>query len=107
MSDSKEHVWSDLDLAAANVTRAGTLVGSTIAVFTFLLFFLYPRFSSGQIDPILFQATLIVILLTILSFSLCIAFCYRIGALKMSNTERQTSMQAGAYFGSLAHSSWC
>jgi hypothetical protein len=96
VSDGKEDRWSDLDLAAANVNRAGTLLGSTLAVFTFLLFFLYPRFSSGQIDPILFQVTLTVIVLTILSFSLCGIFCYRIGVLKMSNAERQTSMRVGA-----------
>jgi hypothetical protein len=96
MSDVNEDQWSDLDLAAANVTRAGTLLGSTIAVFTFLLFFLYPRFSSGQIDPILFQITLTIIVLTILSFSLCALFCYRIGVLRMSSTEKRASMQTGA-----------
>jgi hypothetical protein len=96
VSGSKEDIWLDLDLAAANVTRAGTLLGSTIAVFTFLLFFLYPRFSSGQIDPVLFQITLTIIVLTILSFSLCALFCYRIGVLRMSSTEKRASMQTGA-----------
>jgi hypothetical protein len=95
MSDSKEDLWLDLDLAAANVNRAGTVLGSTIAVFTFLLFFLYPRYSSGQIDPVLFQITLTAVVLTILSFSLCIVFCYRIGVLKMSSAEKHTSMQSG------------
>ena len=47
------------DLAAVNVTRTYTLAASNIAIFTFMLFFLYPRFESGRIDPILFQATLI------------------------------------------------
>ena len=96
MSDQKEDLWLDLDLAAANVSRAGTLLGSTIAVFTFLLFFLYPRFSSGQIDPVLFQITLTIIVLTILSFSLCALLCYRIGAFRMTMTERRASMQTGA-----------
>jgi hypothetical protein len=96
MRDSREDRWLDLDLAAANVNRAGTLLGSTIAVFTFLLFFLYPRYSSGQIDPLLFQITLTIIVLTILSFSLCILFCYRIGVLEMSSAEKQASMQTGA-----------
>ena len=82
VSDTREDRWLDLDLAAANVNRAGTLVGSTIAVFTFLLFFLYPRFLSGQIDPILFQVTLTIIVLTILSFSLSGLFYYRIGVLQ-------------------------
>src|SRR6267378_4715357 len=93
-----EDRWLDLDLAAANVNRAGTLVGSTIAAFTFLLFFLYPRFSSGQIDPALFQVTLTIIVLTILSFSLSGLFYYRIGVLKLSSTKKRASMQRGALF---------
>jgi len=98
VSDSKDERWLDLDLAAANVNRAGTLVGSTIAVFTFLLFFLYPRYSSGQVDPVLFQVTLTIIVLTILTFSLSGLFYYRIGVLKLSNTKRRVSMQRGALF---------
>jgi len=96
VSDRKEDLWPDLDLAAANVSRAGTLLGSTIAVFTFLLFFLYPRFASEQIDPVLFQVTLTIIVLTILSFSLCALFCYRIGVLNMTGAEKRASMQTGA-----------
>jgi len=46
------------DLAAVNVTRSYTLAGTNIAIFTFMLFFLYPRFESGRINPVLFQATL-------------------------------------------------
>lgn len=88
----------DLDLAAANVNRAGTLVGSTIAIFAFLLFFLYPRYSSGQIDPILFQLTLTIIVLTILTFSLSGLFYYRIGVLKLNSAKKRTSMQRGALF---------
>ena len=99
MSDTREEErWSDLDLAAANVNRAGTLVGSTIAVFTFLLFFLYPRFSSGSIDPVLFQITLTIVVLTILSFSLSGLFSYRIGVLKMNSTKKRASMRGAALF---------
>jgi len=98
VSDSKEERWLDLDLAAANVNRAGTLVGSTMAVFTFLLFFLYPRYFSGQIDPVLFQVTLTIIILTILTFSLSGLFYYRIGVLKLSSSKKRTSMQRGALF---------
>ena len=39
------------DLAAANVGRSYTLAGTNLAIFTFLLFFLYPRFESGRINP--------------------------------------------------------
>ena len=41
------------DLAAANVNRSYQLAASSIAIFTFLLFFLYPRFVSGDVDPLL------------------------------------------------------
>ena len=88
----------DLDLDAANVNRAGTLVGSTIAVFTFLLFFLYPQYSSGRIDPTLFQLTLTIIILTILTFSLSGLYYYRVGVLKLSNAKKRASMQRGALF---------
>lgn len=98
MSDSREDRWSDLDLASANVNRAGTLVGSTIAVFAFLLFFLYPRYSSGQIDPVLFQVTLTIVVLTILTFSLSGLFYYRIGVLKLNTAKKRASMQRGALF---------
>jgi len=67
-----------------------------MAVFTFLLFFLYPRYSSAQIDPVLFQVTLTIIILTILTFSLSGLFYYRIGVLKLSSSKKRTSMQRGA-----------
>ena len=44
--------------ASLDVTRIVTLVGPKIAIFTFLLFFLYPRYLAGEIDSFLFQATL-------------------------------------------------
>ena len=59
------------DVAAVNVTRAYTLAGTNIAIFTFMLFFLYPRFESGRINPVLFQATLIA--MGIATFSLVFA----------------------------------
>jgi hypothetical protein len=59
------------DLAAVNVTRSYTLAGTNLAIFTFMLFFLYPRFESGRINPVLFQATLIA--MGVASFSLVFA----------------------------------
>lgn len=86
---------ADRELAASNVNRTWPLVGSSTAIFTFLLFFLYPRFSSGQIDPILFQVTLTVVVLSIFSFSFSAVYYYRISLLKMSDTEEHASMQRG------------
>ncbi len=48
------------DLATANVNRSYSLAATSIAIFTFTLFFLYPRFTSGEAHAILFQATLVV-----------------------------------------------
>jgi hypothetical protein len=59
------------DLAAVNVTRTYTLAASNIAIFTFMLFFLYPRFETGRINPVLFQATLIA--MGVATFSLVFA----------------------------------
>src|SRR5688500_20344630 len=66
------------DLAAANVNRAYQLAASSIAIFTFLLFFLYPRFVSGDFDALPFQATLIV--LGVATFSFAFASFYYYGA---------------------------
>jgi hypothetical protein len=47
------------DLAASNVNRAYSLAATSIAIFTFMLYFLYPKFERGD-NPLLFQTTLIV-----------------------------------------------
>jgi hypothetical protein len=62
--------------ANLDVSRVVTLVGTSIAIFTFLLFFLYPRFASGEIDPILFQITLVVIGVAIFSLVYAGLFFY-------------------------------
>src|SRR5687767_11517905 len=66
------------DLAASNVTRSYSLAGTSIAIFTFMLFFLYPRFASGGINPLLFQATLVV--MGVATFSFVFASLYYYGA---------------------------
>ena len=66
------------DLAAANVNRTYQLAASSIAIFTFLLFFLYPRFASGEIDALRYQATLIV--MGVATFSFAFASFYYYGA---------------------------
>jgi hypothetical protein len=66
------------DLAAANVTRSYSLAATSIAIFTFVLFFLYPRFASGEVDTLLFQATLIV--MGVATFSFAFASFYYYGA---------------------------
>ena len=77
------------DLAAVNVTRTYTLAASNIAILTFMLFFLYPRFESGKINPLLFQFTLTA--MGVATFSLVFAtlhyyWCSLSG--QMSDAER-------------------
>ena len=77
------------DLAAVNVTRTYTLAASNIAIFTFMLFFLYPRFESGRINPLLFQVTLIAMGVATFSLVFATLHYYRcsLGG-RMSDTER-------------------
>jgi hypothetical protein len=56
------------DLAASNVNRSYSLAATSIAIFTFMLVFLYPRFASGAVNALLFQATLVVMGFATLSF---------------------------------------
>jgi hypothetical protein len=59
------------DLAAANVNRSYSIAATNIPIFTFMLFFLYPRFENGRINPLLFQLTLVA--LGVATFSLVFA----------------------------------
>jgi hypothetical protein len=56
------------ELASANVNRSYSLAATSIAIFTFTLFFLYPRFLSGDAHPVLFQATIVVMGVATFSF---------------------------------------
>jgi hypothetical protein len=77
------------DVAAVNVTRSYTLAGTNIAIFTFMLFFLYPRFESGRINPLLFQATLIAMGVATFSLVLATLHYYRCSLVgRMSDIER-------------------
>jgi O-antigen/teichoic acid export membrane protein len=66
------------DLAAANVNRSYQLSASSIAIFTFLLLFLYPKFAAGEVDPLPFQAILVV--MGVATFAFAFASFYYYGA---------------------------
>lgn len=66
------------DVAAANVNRSYQLAASSIAIFTFLLFFLYPKYVGGQVDAFSYQATLIV--MGVATFSFAFSSFYYYGA---------------------------
>lgn len=65
------------DLAGANVNRSYTLAASSIAIFTFTLFFLYPRFMNGEANGVLFQATIVVLGAATFSFVFASLYYYR------------------------------
>jgi hypothetical protein len=86
------------DLAAANVNRSYQLAASSIAIFTFLLFFLYPRFVSGDV-ALPFQATLIV--MGVATFSFAFASFYYYGASlggRIDDAERTRYARRGDRF---------
>jgi hypothetical protein len=56
------------DVAASNVNRVYSLAATSIAIFTFTLIFLYPRFTSGEANPVLFQAVVVVMAAATFSF---------------------------------------
>jgi hypothetical protein len=76
------------ELAGANVNRSYSLSASNIAVFSFLLFFLYPRFEKGTINPSLFQCVLVV--MGVATFSLVFAsfHYYRASLARTAEAER-------------------
>ena len=79
------------DLAAANVNRSYSLAATSIAIFTFMLFFLYPRFANGDINAVLFQATLVVMGVATFSFVFA-SFYYYYSSLgdRIDDAERVT-----------------
>ena len=66
------------DLASSNVNRTYSLGATSLAIFTFTMIFLYPRYVSGEANPLLFQLTLIVMGLA--TFSLVFASFHYYGS---------------------------
>ena len=87
------------DLAAANVNRSYQLAASSIAIFTFLLFFLYPKFSAGQVHALAYQAILIVMGVATFSFAFSSFYYYgsSVGT-RMDDVERAIYSRRGDRF---------
>jgi hypothetical protein len=64
------------DLAASNANRSYSLAATSIAIFTFMLLFLYPMFASGEVNALLFQATLVVMGVATFSFAFASLYYY-------------------------------
>jgi len=87
------------ELAAANVNRSYQLAASSIAIFTFLLFFLYPKYASGQIHAAPYQAALIV--MGVATFSFAFSSFYYYGASlggRIDDAERALYSRRGDRF---------
>ena len=87
------------DLASANVNRTYSLGATSLAIFTFTMVFLYPRYLSGDANPLLFQATLIV--MGVATFSLVFASFHYYGSSlpdRINDAERATYSRRGDRF---------
>jgi len=92
------------DLAASNVNRTYSLAAMSIAIFTFMLIFLYPRYASGEVNAVLFQATLLV--MGVATFSTVFAAFHYYGSSlggRMDDTERARLARRGDGFWLLGH----
>jgi hypothetical protein len=84
------------DLAASNVNRSYSLAATSIAIFTFTLIFLYPRFVNGEANAVLFQATLVAMGVATFSFVFA-AFHYYGSSLggRIEDSERTVYARRG------------
>ena len=73
----RRHSMGD-ELATSNVNRSYSLAATSIAIFTFILFFLYPRFASGEVNALLCQVMLVV--MGVATFSFVFASFYYYGS---------------------------
>jgi hypothetical protein len=93
------------ELATTNVNRAYSLGATSIAIFTFMLFFLYPRFASGQVNAWLFQAALVV--MGVATFSFVFASLYYYGSSRggrIADADRALFSRRGDRFWVLGYS---
>ncbi len=87
------------DLASSNVNRSYSLSATSIAIFTFSLIFLYPRYAAGEVDGLIFQAALIV--MAVATFALALASVHYYGAALENLDDR-----ARARYGRRADTFW-
>ena len=87
------------DLAPSNVNRSYSLAATSIAIFTFMLLFLYPRFTSGEVNALLFQVMLVVMGVATFSFVFASFFyyCSSLGS-RIDDAERALYSRRGDRF---------
>jgi hypothetical protein len=80
-----------IETAKRNAYVMPGIAGTCVAIFTFLLFFLYPRLLSGEVNPILFRLTVGVIVLTMFFFMYAGSYYYTfVGSLARDDKRRST-----------------
>lgn len=87
------------DQASANVNRSYQLAASSIAIFTFLLFFIYPKYIDGQVDAFSYQASLII--MGVATFAFAFSSFYYYGASldgRIDDPERARYSRRGDHF---------
>ena len=92
------------ELATSNVDRAYSLAGTSIAIFMFILFFLHPRFASGEVNALLFQVTLAVMAVATFSFSFASLYYYGSSLGRIDDDERALYSRRGDHFWLLGYS---
>jgi hypothetical protein len=87
------------EVASSNVNRSYSLAATSIAIFTFMLFFLYPRFKGGEINGWLFQVLLVVMGVATFSFVFA-SFYYYAASLgsRIDDAERALYSRRGDRF---------
>jgi hypothetical protein len=86
-------------LATSNVNRAYSLAATSIAIFTFMLVFLYPRFAGGEINGLLFQGALVVMGVATFSFVFSSFYYYASSlASRIDDAERARCARRGDHF---------
>ena len=87
------------EVATHNVNRSYSLAATSIAIFTFMLFFLYPRFKSGEVNALLFQVTLTVMGVATFSFVFASFYYYCASAgRQLEDAERAVYSRRGDRF---------
>ncbi len=97
-SDSSPRPVDEVKYGYAGSTRSLTsgLAGTCVAILTFVLFFLYPRWKSGEINDLLFQWTLLNIVVSLFLMALASALYWMVMEGLMSNHPRTTGLMRWA-----------
>jgi hypothetical protein len=90
-SESGDAWNTRIEVAKRNAYVMPGIAGTCVAIFTFLLFFLYPRLLSGEVNPILFRLTVGVIVLTLFFFMYAGSYYYTfVGSLGKDDKRSMT-----------------